>query len=279
MPGNLPTFPPAQQAQIIRSNQRDLFQVSALRQEAENVLRSWLGTRWLTRWDKEIDFAANILYYGLTVGLGSQTLGEEYTDIWLHSTRTRRRPSPRLRAALILLPTLPSYLLSRWGSVIPHSSKTGALLRKIPTALEVLSEINLAIFYLRGTYYGIVKRLLGIKYISAIPENPNARPPSYALLGILLGVRLIHRALNYLRIRSETGARGTGKGGRVAEGDEDIFIDDRRVTSMLEAASLEDAPVVPAEEDEGTILDGGVERRWAVLSLVLDPHVADAPSR
>ncbi|KAI9059647.1 peroxisome assembly protein per8 [Trametes sanguinea] len=253
MPDNVPTFPQAQQAQIIRSNQRDLFQVSALRQEAENVLRSWLGTRWLTRWDKEIDFAANILYYGLTVGfVGSQTLGEEYTDIWLHLTRARRRPSSRLRAALILLPTLPSYLLSRWGSAIPPSSKTGALLRKIPTALEVLSEINLAIFYLRGTYYGIVKRLLGIKYISAIPENPNARPPSYALLGILLGVRLIHRALNYLRTRSETGARATGK---VAEGDEDIFIDDRRVTSMLEAASLEDAPVVPAEEDEGTILD------------------------
>lgn len=96
---------------------------------------------------------------------GSQTLGEEYTDIWLTSTRTHRRPSPRLRTALILLPTLPSYVLSRWGSAIPHTSKTGALLRKIPTALEVLSEINLAIFYLRGTYYGIVKRILGLKYV------------------------------------------------------------------------------------------------------------------
>ncbi|KAI0358983.1 peroxisome assembly protein per8 [Trametes cingulata] len=258
MPNNLPSFPPAQQAQIIRSNQRDLFQVSALREQTENVLRSWLGTRWLTRWDKEIDFAANLMYYGLTVGFGSQTLGEEYTDIWLHSTRTQRRPSPRLRAALILLPTLPSYLLSRCGSVIPQTSKTGALLRKIPTALEVLSEINLAIFYLRGTYYGIVKRLLGIKYISAIPENPNAQPPSYALLGILLGVRLIHRALNYLRARSaqsDVEYDHGAKGKRVMDGDEDIFIDDRRVSGMLEAASREDVPPVPAEEDEGTILD------------------------
>lgn len=97
---------------------------------------------------------------------GSQTLGEEYTDIWLNSARTQKRPSPRLRAALILLPTLPSYLLSRWGSHSSATSKTGALLRKIPTALEVLSEINLAIFYLRGTYYGIVKRVLGVKYVS-----------------------------------------------------------------------------------------------------------------
>ncbi|KAI8983396.1 peroxisome assembly protein per8 [Trametes punicea] len=255
MQRHLPSFPQAQQAQIIRSNQRDLFQVSALREQTENVLRSWLGTRWLSRWDKEIDFAANILYYGLTVGLGSQTLGEEYTDIWLHSSRTQRRPSPRLRAALIFLPTLPSYLLSRWGSAISQTSKTGALLRKIPTALEVLSEMNLAIFYLRGTYYGIIRRLLGIKYISAMPENPNARPPSYALLGILLGVRLIHRALSYLRARSEAGLQREGKVGRAVEGEEDIFIDDRRLSSMLEAANQEDAPPVPAEEDEGTVLD------------------------
>ncbi|KAI0651475.1 peroxisome assembly protein per8 [Trametes meyenii] len=255
---SLPTFPQAQQAQIIRSNQRDLFQVSALREQTENVLRSWLGTRWLTRWDKEIDLAANVVYYGLTVGLGSQTLGEEYTDIWLHASRTQRRPSPRLRAALILLPTLPSYLLSRWGSTIPQTSRVGAMLRKIPTALEVVSEMNLAVFYLRGTYYGIVKRLLGTKYISTIPENPNARPPSYALLGILLGVRLIHRALNYLRARaaqSDANPQRDDKGKRVVDGDEDIFIDDRRVSSMLAAASREDTPPVPAEEDQGTILD------------------------
>ncbi|KAI1797524.1 Pex12 amino terminal region-domain-containing protein [Ganoderma leucocontextum] len=256
MPGTPPAFPHAQQAQIIRSNQRDLFQVSALREETENVLRSWLGTRWLTRWDKEIDFAANVLYYGLTVGLGSQTLGEEYTDIWLHSSRDRRRPSPRLRAALILLPTLPSYLLSRWSSSLSQTSLTGAVLRKFPTVLQVLSEINLAIFYLRGTYYNIAKRLLGIKYISAIPENPNARPPSYALLGILLGVRLLHRALGYLRSRSTKADSANGKGKRIGDGDDEIFIDDRRVSTMLEtAAHIEDAPSLPAEEDERTILD------------------------
>ncbi|EIW64994.1 peroxisome assembly protein per8 [Trametes versicolor FP-101664 SS1] len=257
-PGNLLSFPQAQQAQIIRSNQRDLFQVSSLREQTENVLRSWLGTRWLTRWDKEIDFAANVLYYGLTAGLGSQTLGEEYTDIWLNSSRTHRRPSPHLRATLILLPTLPSYLLSRWGSAISQTSKAGALLRRIPTALEVLSEINLAIFYLRGTYYGVVRRVLGIKYISAMPENPNARPPSYALLGILLGVRLIHRALNYLRARSalsDAGVPEDEKGRRNMDGEDDIFIDDRRVSTMLEAASRDDAPSVPAEEDEETVLD------------------------
>lgn len=74
-------------APTVRSNQRDLFQVASLREDVENVFRSWLGkflvyvqlsvaecavgTRWLTRWDKEVDFAANVLYYGLTLGLGA----------------------------------------------------------------------------------------------------------------------------------------------------------------------------------------------------------------
>ncbi|KAH9927507.1 Pex12 amino terminal region-domain-containing protein [Epithele typhae] len=251
----LPSFPLAQQAQIIRSNQRDVFQVASLREEAENVLRSWLGTRWLTRWDKEIDFAVNILYYGLTVGLGSQTLGEEYTDIWLHPSRTRRRLNPRLRAALVLLPTLPSYLLHKWGASLSQTSLIGATLRNIPTLLEVLAEVNLAIFYLRGTYYNLVKRLLGIKYISAIPGNPNARPPSYALLGILLGVRLIHRALTYLRTRAKPGAVNGTKGKRISDGEDEIYIDDRRISTILEDANVEDPPPVPADEDERTVLD------------------------
>ncbi|KAI0735560.1 peroxisome assembly protein per8 [Earliella scabrosa] len=255
MAATLPSFPKAQQAQIIRSNQRDLFQVSALREETENTLRAWFGTRWLTRWDKEIDLAANLVYYGLTIGLGSQTLGEEYTDVWLHSSRTQRRPNPRLRAALILLPTLPSHILSRWGSSLSPTSAIGALLRKIPTTFEVLSEINLAIFYLRGTYYNIAKRLLGMKYISAIPENPNARPPSYALLGILLAVRLLHRALGYLRSRSGKVDSGGTKGKRIADSDDDIYIDDRRVSTLLEAKNQDDAPPLPAEEDEHTVLD------------------------
>ncbi len=91
-----------------------------------------------------------------------------------------------------------------------------------------------------------------------MPENPNARPPSYALLGILLGVRLIYRALNYLRARSALSDAGTKQDEKVErsmDGEDDIFIDDRRVSAMLEAANREDAPSVPAEEDEGTVLD------------------------
>ena len=74
------------------------------------------------------------------------------------------------------------------------------------------------------------------------------------MLGILLGVRLIHRAISYLRSRAKSESIGS-KSKRIADGDDDIYIDDRRVSAMLEDANQEEAPPVPAEEDERTILD------------------------
>lgn len=148
---------------------------------------SVLGTRWLTRWEREVAFLVNIGYYGLTTGRGqnpflnaiagrltlfeaTQTLGEEYTDIWQYSFRANKPPSAVLRAALILLPTLPPYVLARWGSALSSRSPWAkkALTLLAPT-FQILSEINLAIFYLRGTYYHAIKRLLGIRHVSISP--------------------------------------------------------------------------------------------------------------
>ncbi|KAI0733969.1 Pex12 amino terminal region-domain-containing protein [Fomitopsis betulina] len=247
----LPSFPHAQQPQIIRSHQRDFFQISSLREQADVVLRAWLGTRWLSRWDKEVELCIKLLYFGLTVGRGVQTLGEEYTDIWVHSAHTGGVPSWRTGAALVLLPTLPSYMLARWGTYLPPTSRLTSLVRSVPALLETLSEINLAIFYFRGTYYNLAKRILGIRYISATPHDPNTRPPSYSLLGILLAVRLLHRLITFLRPTTEPGPKGK----RPVDDREEVYIDDRPVSTMIARADADEAPQITAEEDERTILD------------------------
>ena len=100
-----------------------------------------------------------------------QTLGEEYTDVWQHSFY-ERVPSYRARVALILLPTLPSYILARWGSLLANlEPRIAVFLRVLPTITEVASEINLAIFYLRGTYYDISKRILRIRHVCSASIN------------------------------------------------------------------------------------------------------------
>ncbi|KAJ7102436.1 Pex12 amino terminal region-domain-containing protein [Mycena belliarum] len=254
-----PSFPPAQQAQIIRANQRDLYHVSSLKDQVETVLRAWLGTRWLSRWDKEVDLLVKLGYYGLTTARATQTLGEEYTDIWQYSAFHRIAPPPRLtRAALVLLPTVPTYLLARLDDLVPdygQPSRFRKMLKSIPSVLEVLAELNLAIFYINGTYYDVVKRLLGIRKVSSVPQNPHVRPPSYSLLGILLGVRLLYRLVVFLRTNLAPESTSVKGKHRVTSNTRETFLDERPVSMFLGPVDPEGEPAKPAEEDERTMLD------------------------
>ena len=101
-------------------------------------------------------------------------MGEEYTGIWMHSVKTDQPPSRNLLLALILLPTLPGYIIAKWGPALPQSSKLAFVLRKIPPVMEVLTEINLAAFYLRGTFYHLTRRILKTRYVRR--RNPFTSP-------------------------------------------------------------------------------------------------------
>ncbi|TFK76695.1 hypothetical protein BDN72DRAFT_783075, partial [Pluteus cervinus] len=249
-----PSFPFAQQPQIIRANQRDLYHVSLLKEQADAVLRSWLGTRWLTKWEKEVELLARLIYYGLTTGRALQTLGEEYTDIWQYSSPLDRVPPSRIaRVLLVLLPTIPGYLLPRISNLSRIPPRLATFLKRLPTILEVIAEVNLALFYITGTYYDIVKRLLRIRQISSTPGNPHVRPPSYALLGVLLSIRLLYRLRNSLK--GSESVKGKEKTTEPEEGKES-FLDDRPVSSLLMPVDDEDSfSIKDAEEDERTILD------------------------
>jgi len=41
-------------------------------------------------------------------------------------------------------------------------------LKHLPSALDVVTEIHLAVFYLRGNYYDLVKRILGIHHVGVL---------------------------------------------------------------------------------------------------------------
>ncbi|PWN37607.1 uncharacterized protein FA14DRAFT_16737 [Meira miltonrushii] len=56
--------------------------------------------------------------------------------------------------------------------------------------LAYFGAAHLALFYLGGRYYKFSQRLSGTEYISTIPRRPGSKPPSYEVLGFLLGVQL-----------------------------------------------------------------------------------------
>jgi len=158
------------------------------------------------------------------------------------------------RAVLVLLSVVPSYLLGKWGNALNNTShpERAKWFKTIPTALEVAAELNMAFFYLRGTYYDPVKRLMGIQHISSFREDPHTRPPSYSLLGVLIAVRLLYRLKQNLPSLASP---------RVANVDvetqenQDIFLDGDCISSFLTRENPEGEPARPAEEDERTALD------------------------
>jgi peroxin-10 len=74
------------------------------------------------------------------------------------------------------------------------------------------------------------------------------------LLGILLGVRLLHRLVVFLRrnVAAEPIAKGKQ---RESNNTQETFLDERPVSMFLGPIDPEGEPAKPAEEDERTMLD------------------------
>ncbi|KAF8592031.1 hypothetical protein K439DRAFT_1643984 [Ramaria rubella] len=254
-------LPSASQAQIIRANQRDVFHISSLREQLEASLRTWFGTRWILRWEKEIELFAKLAYFGLVNRYSYQTLGEEYTDIWQRSLRSPGLSSGKLRSAVVLFSILPSYFLrslgSRLNARVPGTWFT-KLVHHLPTLLDALSEINLAVFYFCGNYHDLTQRIFRIRHISTIPTNPNVTPPSYSILGLMITIRLAYRVIEFLRSYSspDTPEAEREKGERrlhhISPGEPTI--DTRNVSSILASMSADEHEPTSAEDDEHTML-------------------------
>ncbi len=194
----------------------------------------------------------------------------------------------QMRASLLSLPALTGYLLARFAqsSTSRHSWIAG-FAQKIAVALDALSELNLAIFYFRGTYQDLVKRIFSVRHVrtclsfpviklqadlnhvkvSGTAPNPNFRPPSYSFLGFLLILRLSYRfiqAVRSFRVRkSVEGQRlsGSVKGKQASQSSQSSqgpTIDGLSVSTILAEMPDESAPHIPAEEDEHTVMSFAV---------------------
>ncbi|XP_022090297.1 peroxisome biogenesis factor 10-like [Acanthaster planci] len=232
-------FQPASQPEIIRSNQKDQFYVDFLRNSLADICQSFVGPRVWARWRKELDVLGEILYFGLTTVAGYQTLGEEYVNI-LQVDHTRRAvPSPKRRLALVLLYACSPYLLDRLLAYIPRllesdQARAGLspevrqrISQCIPVlrqAVMIIQRAHIAVFYLRGVFYHVAKRLTGIQYLMVRSSlGSGSMRPSFHLLGWLsvtqLVVSLLHSLYKMQRGGADSGEAPASEAGeqRVTE--------------------------------------------------------------
>lgn len=194
----------ANQPQLIRSSQKDVFYRTCLRNNANEAFQNLAGSkRWLD-WRKEIELLSDLAYYGLTTFSGYQTLGEEYVNIIQVDPTKRRIPSRTRRAFLVLFHTFVPYLLDKLLVCLENELEAGeesqgdggrrrttpsqwsprAWLRKavemlsesqrkacvpavfaLQQGLTILHRFHVALFYITGSFYHLAKRAAGVSYL------------------------------------------------------------------------------------------------------------------
>lgn len=239
---------------MIRSHQKDAYFTGHLTNSLTDVYRRLLGARSAHALAPELRTAASLLYFGLTTLPGNRTLGEEYCDLVQLEGATGRLPSVGRRAGYILGSVVVPYLVSRgmpdlrqrlrrlieariqaltkrdeasaaggvgrerrvWEYILAHLS---ALTSSAPVQAVVL-----AVFYFRGTYYQLSKRLLGLRYVFTrdVPDTPDRA--GYEVLGVLLVIQLAVQAYLHVRTTLRENASNSAAADDLASNDDSLLL-------------------------------------------------------
>ncbi|GMM36221.1 ubiquitin-protein ligase peroxin 10 [Saccharomycopsis crataegensis] len=222
-------LPFADASAIVRSHQKDSYYESYLARMLSECAAALRGTRFAIANNNSFEMLSKLVYLALTTVMAKRTLGEEYVDlVYVSSDGKRLAPTSQkawFAMSYAIIPFMISKLLSKIKATKEQmeydydddddddtnndsqentSWSQRAVTKLVPwyqwlRKLNTLMEINLAIFYLFGSYYNLSKRITGLRYAfgHAIPENQpsnNKMITGYKVLGSLM---LVKTALSY----------------------------------------------------------------------------------
>ncbi|CAF90846.1 unnamed protein product, partial [Tetraodon nigroviridis] len=203
---------PANQAQLVRSSQKDEHYRSLIKNSVNEAFQSVAGSKNWLNWRREIELLADLSYFSLTTFSAYQTLGEEYVHIIQVDPSKCHIPSRSRRSFFIFCHIFFPYLLDkilvsleshlddasheRLQTVSPWWSLELWLRRSIQKVLGLMSEsqrrtclptvfilqqnlsllhrLHVALFYIFGYFYYLSKRVSGITHLHATGLNPNS---------------------------------------------------------------------------------------------------------
>lgn len=187
----------ANQAEILRSHQRDTDFIAQLQEKLLDLLQDFnkrkVWSRYLTS-----DIPASLIYFIFTTGMGNQTLGEEYTGIVQADLKAYKIPSLTARTVALFLDYFGERTLLKGLSVLqkrvndPESQLMpeavilfNTILSRLQLIIPLLILIHKSLFYIFGRYYTIGKRLTKTDYLKVYGASlTNSVSWGLRLLGI-----------------------------------------------------------------------------------------------
>lgn len=195
----------------VRAHQKDTYFESSYRSQLQDVLHIFKGQRFINTHPEEITVAAKSLYLILTTLIGARTLGEEYVDLIYVNRTGKRFPQLLPKLGFILSYALLPYLFTRL--VRKYKPKDGdesakpkegvkywlaQFFSSYPKVLDTLMNLHIAIFYFKGEFYTISKRIFGLRYAFGHNKDPKKLKLArgdYSLLGGIILLQFFVKSL------------------------------------------------------------------------------------
>ena len=211
--------------ELVRSNQKDRFYAEHIHGLLSDITRQLLPLRWWLNWQRELQLAAEVAYYGLTTVLGNQTLGEEYCNtVQVGAPDTGKKyavPGAIRRSVAILLQIFGPYLIEKGFEALYQKVRDRDLgqwiqsehdyehLEKYASYIEeflnMCSRLHLALFYINGIFYHLGKRLTSIRYVmiryGLAKDQTSPQLNTYRILGWLIILQVVIKLYSWVSVR------------------------------------------------------------------------------
>ncbi|KAI8899385.1 hypothetical protein BC833DRAFT_524798 [Globomyces pollinis-pini] len=190
---NHPQYPKANPPDILRSIQKDDVYLQSIRTQLQDISTQLFGTRFQNKYSQLFRLCIDTVYYGIPLLTGTQTLGEEYSDILI----TYNNTYPTLLRRVMYLMTLVTgpYLIKQFTPLGVESNVIvvdGKILERLIRILKgPFLSIHLALFYIQGHYYHLSKRLFQFKYTFIRQLRQGENEMGYEILGIMIFIKLL----------------------------------------------------------------------------------------
>jgi peroxin-10 len=158
-----PMYPFATAPAILRASQRDEFYIIQIRSLLNDLFKSFFGQRAFQKSSQNLKFFSDFVYYGFTTLMGTQTLGEEYSDIILVDGQRRPLGFPQKLISIAMMVFTPFLVKKIFAVLKKQNNDLVQVCEQI--LLGPTFSIHLAIFYFTGAYHHVVKRFSGVRYV------------------------------------------------------------------------------------------------------------------
>lgn len=207
----------------MRAHQKDSYFESLYRKHIQDAVQVFKGQRFINTHPEEIGVFSKFFYLALTTLIGARTLGEEYVDIIYVNRTGKRIPKllPRLGFVLSysLLPFLVTRLARRYcvRDATSNKNSLNLFLTSYTKILDTLMNLHIAIFYFKGNFYSLSKRIFGLRYAFGHNKDTKKLKQSrgdYSLLGAIILFQFIIKGMinlnHYLEQRTDTSSQKNG---------------------------------------------------------------------